>query len=127
MRVLVCGSRTWTDVGLLESTLDNLNGSILNYAEPGIDEVIEGCARGADRLAETWATKRGIPIRHTPAQWASRGRAAGPERNQRMLEQHPDLVVAFDLGTPGTGDMVSRAVKAGVRVQVVMPAEGLWL
>lgn len=46
------------------------------------------------------------------------GRAAGPIRNQQMLDEgKPHLVVAFPGGT-GTADMVRRAQAAGVLVLV---------
>jgi hypothetical protein len=42
------------------------------------------------------------------AEWTKYGKAAGPFRNQKMLDvSEPDLVVAF-AGGQGTGDMVHR-------------------
>jgi hypothetical protein len=49
------------------------------------------------------------------AEWKKYGPAAGPIRNQRMLDWGPDLVVAFS-GGKGTADMVRRARAAGVEV-----------
>jgi hypothetical protein len=47
------------------------------------------------------------------------GKAAGPIRNQRMIDEgKPDLVIAFP-GGRGTADMVSRAKKAGIPVQEI--------
>ena len=48
-----------------------------------------------------------------PADWTKHGKAAGPIRNQKMLDECPDLVVAFP-GGKGTADMVRRAMKAGI-------------
>lgn len=54
-----------------------------------------------------------------PADWVRLGRAAGPVRNQLMIEQgKPDLVVAFP-GNFGTADCVRRAKAAGVPVMEV--------
>jgi hypothetical protein len=110
-RALVCGSRGWTDAALLEATLDAL----------APDEVIEGCANGADSLAEAWALKHRVFLNHVPADWDTYGRSAGPIRNAIMLQLKPDVVVAFDLGTRGTADMMGRADKAGVPVTRVVP------
>ena len=121
MRVLVCGSRDWADRATVYSVLDEIAPTTIR----------EGCYRGADKIAEDYALSRHLPCEHYPAQWGTRGKAAGPERNERMLrgealgrppEGPPDLVVAFDLGTPGTSDMVSRAIQAGFRVRVITPA-----
>lgn len=58
--------------------------------------LIDGDARGADRLAGEWARARGIENLKFVADWAGQGRAAGPIRNERMLrEGKPDLVIVF--------------------------------
>lgn len=55
-----------------------------------------------------------------PAKWKEFGRAAGPIRNQQMLDEgKPELVLAFhdDLeNSKGTKDMVGRAMKADLPV-----------
>jgi hypothetical protein len=82
--------------------------------------IIEGCARGADRMAERFAQENNIPLEHYPADWYRFGPSAGPRRNELMLVRgKPRLVVAFDLGTRGTADMVARARAAGVAVAIV--------
>lgn len=115
MIVLVCGSRDWADRATVFETLDALPREGL--------VVVEGCARGADSIGgHEWAAERGVPVRHHPARWNLYGRAAGPVRNQEMLEERPDLVVAFheDLtASRGTADMVGRARRRGVPVRVV--------
>ena len=78
--------------------------------------VIHGDFRGADKLAKAWAKSRGIPEEPYPADWGSYGKAAGPKRNQRMLDEgKPDIVVAFP-GGDGTKDMTDRARAAHIRV-----------
>jgi hypothetical protein len=113
VRVLICGSREWTDGAAIRRELERLNGVVW---------VIEGGARGADALGEAAALALGIAVRHFPADWQRYGRAAGPIRNQRMLDEgKPDLVLAFhaDLArSKGTADMVRRATKAGIQVRV---------
>lgn len=111
MKVLVCGDRFWEDRGFLEATLDALGP---------FDLLIEGEARGADTMAREWAISRGVPYKPFPANWDKYGKAAGPIRNQQMLDEgQPDLVVAFhnSLDTSrGTKDMVKRANAAGIPV-----------
>ena len=82
-------------------------------------EIIEGGAKGADKLAREWAASRGIPVRTFKADWRRYGRGAGPQRNEQMLDEgKPDLVVAFPGGS-GTASMMRLARAAGVRVQAV--------
>ena len=81
--------------------------------------VIHGAARGADALAGEWASFHGIQTVTVPANWKGDGLAAGPKRNQLMLDLlEPDQVVAFPGGV-GTADMVRRAEEAGVFVHKV--------
>lgn len=109
-RVLVCGGRDFTDRGWLFATLDSL------AKERPITFVIHGCASGADAMAGEWATMRGIDSEKYVAAWRTRGAAAGPERNARMLAAgRPDAVIAFP-GGRGTADMVRRASVAGVTI-----------
>ncbi len=109
MRVLVCGGRDFNDADLVARTLD---------AE-AITHVIQGGARGADRLGYDWARKRKVPVSTFNADWQRFGPKAGPLRNQQMLDEgKPDLVIAFP-GGRGTADMVRRALAAGVPVREV--------
>lgn len=112
MRVLVCGGREYTDKAALWSVLDAIG-------PPEVSAIISGMARGADTLAAEWAERFGFPLQKFPADWTAHGRAAGPLRNQRMIDEgQPELVVAFP-GGKGTADMVLRAEKAGIPVRRV--------
>ena len=113
MKVLVCGSRDWLDIEPIRKELSAL---------PKDSIIIHGAARGADTLADQVAVELGLKVKVFPASWHRYGRAAGPIRNQKMLEEHPDLVLAFchDLTkSKGTADMIRRARLAKVKVKVV--------
>ncbi len=112
MRVLVTGGRDFNDRELLCEALDRL------HAAHPFTVLIHGDANGADRLSGEWATLRGIEVEAHPADWKKHGRAAGPIRNQKMLEEKPELVVAFP-GGRGTADMVRKAKQAGLEVVMV--------
>lgn len=117
MRVLVCGGRHFVDRALLHRVLNAIHG------EGKIRCIIHGAARGTDRLADEWAAVNQLAIYRFHAHWKKHGPAAGPIRNQNMLEKsRPDLVVAFPGGS-GTKDMMRRALAADVTVLRVT-AEG---
>jgi hypothetical protein len=110
MRVLVCGGRDFTDRALLEAELDRLHHARV------FSVLIEGDARGADRMAGAWAEARGIAHEVFRADWDELGSKAGPIRNQQMLDEgRPDLVVAFP-GRSGTDHMKRIARAAGIEV-----------
>jgi hypothetical protein len=130
MRVLVCGSRDWTD----EQAIFTVLNGYLSHDMPMT--VIEGGARGADSIAERWALihqdtqsmssppEKLVELCVYPAQWEKYGRTAGPRRNMHMLaDGKPDVVWAF-VNKPlhesrGTADMVRRTRKAGIPTYVV--------
>lgn len=114
--VLVTGDRNWKDRDKLFSVLDEFSHKIR--------KIIEGCARGADNLAEEWARSRGKENQHFPADWDEYGKSAGPIRNNQMLrqlqsEEGDKLVLAFHddlVKSKGTKHMVNQAIFAGVSV-----------
>jgi hypothetical protein len=89
--------------------------------EAGIAILIHGDSSNADRLAGEWAEDKGIEVLARPVDWKKHGRAAGPIRNQVMLADGPQLVVAFP-GSKGTAEMVRKARNAGLEVVVVDPS-----
>jgi hypothetical protein len=119
MRILVCGDRNWMDYKKILDTLREYDA--FNIQDLPI--VIDGEAPGADSLAHLAATKLGFARHRFHADWRKYGRAAGPIRNQQMLDEgKPDLVIAFHgniEASKGTKDMVRRARKAGVSVRII--------
>lgn len=124
MRVLVCGDRNWSDFAFMARALAKWE----NEKGP-ITVLIEGCARGADSMAgHRWAPGAlgdRIYVEHYPALWDKHGKAAGPIRNQQMLDEgKPEFVIAFHAdieSSRGTRDMVRRARRAGIPVWLPYP------
>ena len=114
--VLVTGSRHLTDKHRDAVTL------ALAYAAARHDgrwppTLIHGDAKGADTLAAEIAAEQGWKVIAMPADWDTHHKAAGPIRNQQMVDMHPDLVVAFLMpNSRGTRDCVERALKADIPV-----------
>lgn len=115
MRVLVCGGRDYASRERVYAVLDKL------HRESGISRIIEGGARGADRLASDWADSVAVPTTRYEADWKAFGSFAGHMRNTTMLEDgQPDVVIAF-AGGAGTRNMIRQARKAGVEVVEIAP------
>lgn len=111
MRILICGDRNWADRLSIRRYLDTLDLDTI---------IIAGGARGADTIAEEEAEVIGLTVHVFPAEWDKYGRAAGPIRNQQMLDEGlPDLVVYFHpnlSASRGTADMCRRARKRNIPV-----------
>ena len=111
MKVLVCGSRDWTDREAIEERLKAL---------PVGTTIISGAARGADSIAASIGRRLGLEVREFPPEWDRFGRSAGYRRNLAMLDEDPDLVIAFQLGnSPGTAHTIENAKQKGIPVEVI--------
>lgn len=116
-KLLVTGSRAWTDRDLMAETLDELLAERNTIASQVL--LIEGEAPGADVMARDLWWERGGPVLGVPANWQI-GRQAGVIRNQRMVDMMPDLVVGFlTKHSRGTSDCLARAREVGIETQVV--------
>jgi hypothetical protein len=118
MKILVCGSRVFNDKR-------KFNDVLAPYLkEYGSDlEIITGMAKGADHFAWLFAYHYDLITHKFPADWDNNGKAAGPIRNQQMIDEgRPDLVIAFPVGeSRGTYDMIKRARKHNIEVIVIEP------
>lgn len=115
MRVLVCGGRRYDDYLLVRDELDRLMPTLVIHGGCAT-RLDDGRTVGADHLADVWARRNNVCRMVCTAEWAKLGRAAGPIRNQEMLDRgKPQLVLAFP-GGRGTADMTRRAVNAGIEV-----------
>lgn len=119
MRVIVCGSREWADRGAVRSALTIVWNERSNSRVPLV--VVHGaCPRGADAFADEWARDTASRVERYTAAWSLDGKAAGPIRNEQMARDGADLCVAFwDGKSPGTLDMIKRAVAHAIPVRIV--------
>jgi hypothetical protein len=120
MRVIVCGSRTWTDRGAIFDRLNELR--------PPLRIVHGSCSSGADKIADDWCLRahvlgEDVAAERYPAEWGEYGKAAGMIRNTRMASAGAELCLAFRMPgkSNGTDDMVKKARAAGIPVEVITP------
>jgi hypothetical protein len=119
LRILVTGSRNWTD----RVTIGNaVQKAVLDLPWDGISEhvtVVHGGARGADTYADVVARIFGFHVEAHPADWERYGKRAGFVRNAEMVNLGADVCLAFPLGeSRGTRRCMREAEKAGITVVV---------
>lgn len=131
MRVIIAGPRNF----------DNFEEVVKAVKESGfqVTEIVSGAAKGADTLGEEYADINGVPKKRFPAKWNNiKGKdpkhikvnkwgkkyyvLAGFDRNQEMAD-YADALIAIDLGTSGTADMIKRMEKAGKKIYRYVPGD----
>lgn len=110
-RILVTGSRKYWRLAPIARALTPHRGKGL--------ELVHGAAPGLDVMAAVIWDSWGETSEAHPADWRRHGPAAGPIRNQQMIDLGNYLVcLAFPLvGSRGTWDCVARARIAGIPVE----------
>jgi len=103
MKTIIAGSRSITDMAMLDAALVAWGWKDL------ITAVVCGEARGADALGKAWAECHGLPVLSFPAAWAQHGKAAGPIRNQEMADAADALLALWDGRSKGTENMIAIA------------------
>lgn len=131
MRVLITGSRDWPDQERLWQALDLVYEQFLaerKTERKGLFMVVHGGAQGADRMAMAWVRGKRrdgeLNIYHEmhPVQWNQNGKfvkAAGHQRNQRMVDKGATLALAFIRNnSPGATGCLKMIDRAGIPSQV---------
>lgn len=148
-RLIVTGSREWSDYLALRAALarilDSIPGGMLLVVVNGGDENPD-YSTNADKVAQDWTREMeadGLPVRGEdhPARWEGpcraecrpghretwRGRsicpAAGPYRNEEMCSAGADWgLAALRVGTRSTGtkDCIRRMILHGIRFELVI-------
>lgn len=110
MRMLITGSRTWTDRSLIFRAM-----SWAGWRDTAITVVHGKCHKGADDIADDFARQLGWTIEGHPADWKRYGRRAGFVRNAEMVAAGADVCLAFiHNNSKGATMCAELAEKAGI-------------
>lgn len=134
MKVAIIGSRTFSDMALMDQTLKtHLCTRLVDCAHwnagywPRFDEVISGGAKGADQLSAQWVRARAGWAKAAPEvklteylpDWERYGKRAGFIRNEDIVKS-ADMVVAFwDSVSKGTQNSLSIAKRLKIPTLVI--------
>jgi len=107
-KIVVCGGRSFNNRDYVFKRLDQLLEGIENPV------IIQGGAKGADKLAADYAQAKDIPLETYPADWKTFGKRAGYLRNEEMAKAG-DICIVFP-GGKGTAIMALLAKMHGLEV-----------
>lgn len=116
-RILVTGSRSWTDREVIYGALAQVWGECRTI---GVDALLVhgACSSGADALADQVWQQAGLPVEPHPADWRTHGKSAGFQRNQEMVDLGAALCLAFIKdGSRGATHCAAAADRAGIIVR----------
>lgn len=123
-RVIIAGSRSFNDYGLLkEHCLSILHEKMKTHRVI----IVSGHARGADSLGERFANEFSLPFELHPAKWRLLGKAAGMVRNAEMAKCSDELIAFWDGESHGTRHMINFARKRGLEVSVIDTTLKKWI
>lgn len=113
MRILVTGSRDWTNE---RAVAKGLRYALDTKAKPGEPVVVvHGKARGADEIADGIAKSWGLATEPHPAMWGKYQGGAGPIRNTEMVLLGADICLGFpEEDSVGTWDCMRKAAHLGI-------------
>jgi len=107
MKVIIAGSRSFTDIERVFSELDSYHFWYFD-----ITECVCGMANGVDIIGKEWCLTKNIPVKEFPADWDKHGKAAGPIRNKQMAEYSDCAIVIWDGKSKGSKNMIEQMKKA---------------
>ncbi|SRR6266576_3588857 len=110
MKTIIAGSRTITNINILQEALKEIDWKIT--------EIVCGKAKGVDYLGEVYARDFGIPIKYFPANWNLYGKSAGPIRNKQMAEYADAAIIIWDGISKGSLNMIKTAEKLGLKIYI---------
>lgn len=102
-KIIVAGSRTFTNYAILHNTLQMLTKNLPNVT------IISGDAQGADSLGVRYAKEKGHDVMHFPADWNKHGKSAGYKRNVEMADNADAVVVFWNGISKGAKHMIDIA------------------
>jgi len=134
-KVIIAGTRSFTDYDLLVKTMDKLLKNKIDIAKPDKDiEIISGKASGADSLGEKYARQKGFGLKEFPADWKNisvekcvvkenkygkYNTLAGTNRNKQMADYADACVVFWDGKSSGSKNMIELARGRGIPVRTI--------
>ncbi len=113
MKLAIVGGRDYKDFDTLKKTIyryffgkEENNKDLFLF-----DTIVSGAASGVDSLSARFAIENGINLVEFPADWEKWGKAAGPIRNEKIIEVSDVVLAIWDGKSPGTRSSIDIARK----------------
>lgn len=117
MKLIIAGSR---DLKLSEEQIFTIIEEELDDLNVVPEIIFSGNSGKVDLIGELYAITKGIPLRLFKADWDKYGTAAGPIRNQLMVNEADILLLIWDDISRGSRDIFKKAIKQKIKVHEVI-------
>ena len=115
-KLIVAGGRDYANSTELAAEIQRLaDNELKGYAV----SIVSGLAKGADRLAWSFAKTQGIKVYEFPTDWDAHGKSAGFIRNVEMGTFADGLLAFWDGQSKGTAHMIETMRNLGKSVRVI--------
>lgn len=111
MKVIVAGSRHFSDKAFIREVLDD--------SPFPITELVCGMARGVDSIARDWAIDNDIPVKEFPAAWELYGKRAGGMRNLEMAKYGDAAIVMMLDSSKGSASMIKIGLQKNLQMFIL--------
>lgn len=115
--LLIAGSRTFGDREMFNRVTEKIIDGDERFTV-----IVEGGAAGADTMAREYAEAHGMKYEEFKADWKKYGRAAGPKRNDEMIqyimEKNGTALYFWDEESKGTKQCIDSAQRKGIDINV---------
>ncbi len=118
-KLIIAGSRNFSDYLLLEKEVNSLIDEIKIKFNTNEIQIISGTARGADKLGELYAIRKGLPLVKFPAEWEKYGKSAGYIRNNQMAEFADGTIVFWDNKSKGSKHMIDISINKKLLTKII--------
>ncbi len=112
MKLGIVGSREFPDLKMVEKYINSLPKSLT---------LITGDARGVDKTVTQVGARRGMVVDPLKKNYEKHGSGAPFVRNDRIVRESDAVVAFWDGKSPGTQDVMERALKARKLRWIFMP------
>ncbi len=113
--IIIAGCRNYSNY---KEAKEFILSCISEYKKTDRLTILSGGCKGADLLGEHFAKEKGFSIKYYPADWKKFGKAAGPIRNKKMVEDCHGVICFWDGKSKGTASLLQFAQKAGKPIKI---------
>jgi len=123
MKLIIAGTRS---LELTHSEFNNILQTVFKKIKKYPTMILEGGSGKIDNAAAYWANTNINFLQHKQysADWNKYNRAAGPIRNQIMVNEADALLLIWDGESPGSLDILKKATKKGLHIMEVIITHG---